>query len=1286
MAAYTEVIVWGSDAFGQLGLGKKERGKLYSSPKFCCYNVLIRQVACGEDHAAFIANNGYVYSMGSNSEGRLGIGNPGIGQCSSPCLVESLVNKTAVTLSCGWGHSAVICDDGSLYTWGVGESGALGLGTTETQWLPGRVVLPFKAKSVSCGSRHTAILVGQSASDRALFTFGAGEAGQLGTGRKERELSPVQVHTAELIRQVACGVNHTLLLTDAGRVLSTGSNAYGALGTGNKLSTASPVRVTALEEYFIDRLAAGTQSAALSDRGEVFVWGLGAYGEFLLPQRLSRIPTGVKDLALGTSFGLAVDRLNGVWAWGSNSRGELGTTTYKDSSDPVLITELDGRTIRKVVCGGSFVIALGVDVGATAEKVLSPPMKANQSVYVQDSRSNLHQRLNSDITPKYYATRSPLSRPRSDKKYRSPMGRPSISRLHNTSEKEARVSRPLRQPELNLSRYSDAEPPQARATREAELPRFAREAESRTPPRRAREAEPQADRLTREPEPQRGPYESATGASQAVRPEVPQRAHQIAQDESFVDRDPSPDRLKMERRLGELERQLHTSSSELAMYRDKHELLARENARLSTELQVIRHESEDQQERSNYEMHAHIDDIRRSSSQTSNALAKQLQDLSVELDKERGQRKHLELQILEVQRENDRVTKENMSLHRRTSDAERNFKGATAEVASLELEQERLLRDLDHTAADLRRQQALMDDLEVKHRGELASRTEDMRRQHVVLKDQATHKIMELEEELAEQASVRRDRENELAEKEQQLQRLSHDIERGAQAARTTQQELSDNINRLERALEEQRVARRLAETDGAKKAEHIERLEYDLQDRGLLLKQLSEVEDELEARLAELDEGQSVKARMQRDIEVLKADNDRIKAHAEESRDRADFELAERTEAADKERQAVASHYRAQVNDLESRVEQLRVDLGRKSKDCELEAAAHRDTEARLAEEKSKNDAVSYELTRVNRELSGREADLLRLRGENDHLNASLQSLDLDRTQLARGHDQLAHTLKDLEAELAQKSLDLQDCERVMIEFKRDNEYLRRSSDDARFEVERLGSELNSHLNTVEKLHRILDEWEVKYHSLADENYRLQAELTESEAKNKALFESLEKTLAMRAKEYKDRTLSMLAVPFKGTEDDSLGTPSTGPQPSPIKTGFSRASPARVIVDTGRRSGDRSPAPRVKSEVSKDYRSTIGNTPARLLEGLGTESPLSSIRTSSPARASAVRPQQVSSRSPSQALYTRDPSKETPSKALEEIRARLASLQDNKSDLETKMKEFEYHLDEAAV
>jgi len=47
-----------------------------------------------------------------------------------------------------------------------------------------------------------------------LYVCGSGDAGQLGTGKREKEVFPVQMTLmTERVKDVACGVYHTLILT-----------------------------------------------------------------------------------------------------------------------------------------------------------------------------------------------------------------------------------------------------------------------------------------------------------------------------------------------------------------------------------------------------------------------------------------------------------------------------------------------------------------------------------------------------------------------------------------------------------------------------------------------------------------------------------------------------------------------------------------------------------------------------------------------------------------------------------------------------------------------------------------------------------------------------------------------------------------------------------------------------------------------------------------------------------------------------------------------------------------
>ena len=54
--SYTEVYAWGCDTFGQLGISVQGIGKTYLTPRFCSFNIIIKEVSCGNEHTAVITS------------------------------------------------------------------------------------------------------------------------------------------------------------------------------------------------------------------------------------------------------------------------------------------------------------------------------------------------------------------------------------------------------------------------------------------------------------------------------------------------------------------------------------------------------------------------------------------------------------------------------------------------------------------------------------------------------------------------------------------------------------------------------------------------------------------------------------------------------------------------------------------------------------------------------------------------------------------------------------------------------------------------------------------------------------------------------------------------------------------------------------------------------------------------------------------------------------------------------------------------------------------------------
>lgn len=254
-----------------------------------------------------------------------------------------------------------------LATFGTGSFGRLGLGPNEkSAWVPTVVssLLAHDIAEVVCGACHTAVLTDEG----NLFTFGLNDEGQLGhSGGFDKVPVPVEVKLQDPIVAVAAGDYHTLALTHSGEVWAWGSNDKGQLGIGDSIHElpATPRRLKTLTGAGVVALAAGSEhSLALLRTGEVLSWGSsvqGALGHKPVGRQLPpiewypRLVAGlerVQRINAGAYASTATDNLGGCYTWGWGFHGQLGHGTRDDprnrKQDPMYQpTMLDYVTIHR---------------------------------------------------------------------------------------------------------------------------------------------------------------------------------------------------------------------------------------------------------------------------------------------------------------------------------------------------------------------------------------------------------------------------------------------------------------------------------------------------------------------------------------------------------------------------------------------------------------------------------------------------------------------------------------------------------------------------------------------------------------------------------------------------------------------------------------------------------------------------------------------------------------------------------------------------------------------------
>jgi alpha-tubulin suppressor-like RCC1 family protein len=217
--------------------------------------------------------------MGSNIFGQLGLGESDLTLKSSPHLIEELLDKKIVQISSGANYSIALGKYGQVFAWGDGTHGQLGTGKFKNEVAPVEMGIPKilgvspRIKSVSAGYKHVGVVTDEG----QLLMAGNNKEGQLGIGNNISSARLiVNNYLTEKIEEVACGTNHTLVLTHSGKLFGFGTNMKGQLGCTSRKSSNIPVPIMGFTENLrIIQLACSNYSGFLDDMGKLYLWGFG---------------------------------------------------------------------------------------------------------------------------------------------------------------------------------------------------------------------------------------------------------------------------------------------------------------------------------------------------------------------------------------------------------------------------------------------------------------------------------------------------------------------------------------------------------------------------------------------------------------------------------------------------------------------------------------------------------------------------------------------------------------------------------------------------------------------------------------------------------------------------------------------------------------------------------------------------------------------------------------------------------------------------------------------------
>lgn len=289
-------------------------------------------------------------------------------------------------------HSVIVLDNGTVMTFGRNGNGQLGLGDTETRFVPTVVegLKDLNIVSAACGRAHTLFLT----DDGTVYACGANKMGQCGTNQPN--IPDVMTPSKVIFRdkpvvKMACGAEFSLIIDNEGKLYSFGCPEYGQLGnntegkyftTGNKyafhceymprrvlnfIEKSREGHILPLDEVFIVDIACGTNhSLAVDKRNRCYSWGFGGYHRLghsetkneLVPRSIKVFDgppnsgRGATRVFCGATHSMAIDVNGLLFFWGQNkSSGEA--TMY-----PKHVQDLCGWRMREVACANRSIVVV----------------------------------------------------------------------------------------------------------------------------------------------------------------------------------------------------------------------------------------------------------------------------------------------------------------------------------------------------------------------------------------------------------------------------------------------------------------------------------------------------------------------------------------------------------------------------------------------------------------------------------------------------------------------------------------------------------------------------------------------------------------------------------------------------------------------------------------------------------------------------------------------------------------------------------------------------------------
>jgi alpha-tubulin suppressor-like RCC1 family protein len=316
-----DVYTWGTGFYGELGLTSRALDE--------CQTRLLNSKKAG---TPTVETKRYNFSDKSHEDYKALLEDYSYGSLQVPMLAAAhrLDNIQPISqVACGLFHSLLLSSSNTVYAFGLGQNGRLGLGSEKNSCTP-EVVTALKGVSVAeiAAGYHCSFFLTTQAT---LLSCGCAGV----SGHPTDTVQPSQVSFVSEVHSVSSALNHSGVVTSSGRVVLFGDNTHG------KVCGPSP--------YFLDPALIGGRRARavycgakytmfLTEDLEVYAVGSNDNGQLGLsstnfhsvnqPIHVDFLSgRGICELALGQEHSAGITVNGMLYSWGSNKKGQLGIGT-----------------------------------------------------------------------------------------------------------------------------------------------------------------------------------------------------------------------------------------------------------------------------------------------------------------------------------------------------------------------------------------------------------------------------------------------------------------------------------------------------------------------------------------------------------------------------------------------------------------------------------------------------------------------------------------------------------------------------------------------------------------------------------------------------------------------------------------------------------------------------------------------------------------------------------------------------------------------------------------------